>query len=100
MDKNAEETWRPGMQRKSRMFGGMGRMGRVMNRIYREQVETLRNGQKMRTKSWKHGGAGQKRGRRVGNTEDMFGKRRKGKTAIRMSFWRCLISIRKTTGNN
>jgi hypothetical protein len=41
---------------------------------------------------------GQKRGRRVGNTEDRFGKQRKGKTAISMSFWRYLISIRKTTG--
>jgi hypothetical protein len=59
---NTEETWKSEMQRKSRMFGGMGRMGRVMDRIYREQVEILRNGQKTRTKSCKHGGLGQKRG--------------------------------------
>jgi len=62
MDENAEETWRSEMQRKSRMFGGKGRMGGAMNRIYREQVGILRNGSKMWTKSWKHGGLGQKRG--------------------------------------
>jgi hypothetical protein len=62
MDKNAEETWRSEMQRKYRMFGGMGRMCRVMDQIYREQVGILRNGSETRTKSWKHRGLGQKRG--------------------------------------